>query len=75
MTGQGRGSRGQAHVELAVSVVLLVTLTMGIIEFGRAFMVANVITHAGKEWITVMMLPCPSGSVPGCGGAPSPELP
>ena len=49
MTAHGRGSRGQALVELAISVVLLVTLTMGIIEFGRAFMVANVITHAAHE--------------------------
>ncbi len=48
-TSAGRGARGQALVELGISIVLLVTLTMGIIELGRAFMVANVITHAARD--------------------------
>jgi hypothetical protein len=43
------GARGQALVELGIGIVLLVTLTAGIIELGRAFMVANVITHAVRD--------------------------
>jgi len=41
--------RGQSMAELGMSIVLLVTLSMGIIEFGHAFMVANVITHAARD--------------------------
>jgi Flp pilus assembly protein TadG len=43
------GQRGQALVETALVIVFLVTLTMGIIEFGRAWMVANMITQAARE--------------------------
>jgi Flp pilus assembly protein TadG len=42
-------ARGQALVEMGITVVLLVTLVMGIIEFGRAFMIANMIVHAARE--------------------------
>lgn len=41
--------RGQALVEMGLVVVLLVTLSMGILEFGRAWMVANMITQAARE--------------------------
>jgi Flp pilus assembly protein TadG len=39
----------QTLVELAFCVVLIVMLAMGIIEFGRAWMIANMITHAARD--------------------------
>src|SRR5262249_59628214 len=41
--------RGQALVETGIVIVLLCTLVMGIIEFGRAFLIANMITNAARE--------------------------
>ena len=41
--------RGQALVEMGIVVVLLVTLVMGTIEFGRAWMIVNMITHAARD--------------------------
>jgi Flp pilus assembly protein TadG len=43
-----RDERGQAIVETAIVIVLLVTLAMGVVEFGRAFLVANMITQAAR---------------------------
>lgn len=41
--------RGQALAETGIVILLLVTLTMGILEFGRAWMIANMITHAARD--------------------------
>ena len=41
--------RGQALVETGIVVVFLVILLIGIVEFGRAWMVANMITHACRD--------------------------
>jgi hypothetical protein len=41
--------RGQGLVEMAIIVVLFVLLSMGIIEFGRAFMLGNMVTHAARD--------------------------
>ena len=46
---QARAERGQSLVELGITIVLLVTLAMGIIEFGRAFMIANMVTAATRD--------------------------
>lgn len=42
-------ARGQALTEMAFVIVLFVTLVMGIMEFGRAWMIANMITHAVRD--------------------------
>jgi Flp pilus assembly protein TadG len=42
-------ARGQALTEMAFVVVLFVTLVMGLMEFGRAWMIANMITHAVRD--------------------------
>ena len=42
-------ARGQALTEMAFVVVLFVTLVMGLMEFGRAWMIANMITHAARD--------------------------
>lgn len=44
-----RRGRGQALIEMALVVVLFATLTMGVIEFGRAWMIGNMITHAARD--------------------------
>jgi Flp pilus assembly protein TadG len=44
-----RSERGQALVETGIVVVMLVTLVMGTIEFGRAWMISNMITHAARD--------------------------
>ena len=48
MTGD-RGRRGQALAELGIIIVLLVFLVMGMIEFGRAWMIVNMITQAARH--------------------------
>ena len=42
-------ARGQALTEMAFVIVLFVTLVMGLMEFGRAWMIANMITHAAVD--------------------------
>ena len=44
-----RREAGQGLVELGIIVVLLLALTMGVVQFGHAFMVANMITHAARD--------------------------
>jgi Flp pilus assembly protein TadG len=44
-----RRHQGQALVETGLVVVLLTALTMGVVQFGHAFMVANMITHAARD--------------------------
>jgi Flp pilus assembly protein TadG len=44
-----RNQRGQALAETGIAISLLLLLVMGVIEFGRAFMVANMITHAERD--------------------------
>lgn len=41
-------SRGQALVEMAFVLFLLVLLVMGIFEFGRAMYIKNTLTHAAR---------------------------
>ena len=42
-------SRGQALAELGIVIVLFVFLGLGIIEFGRAWMIVNIATHAARD--------------------------
>src|SRR5690242_17639237 len=41
--------RGQELVELGILVVLFILLVGGVMQFGHAFMVANMITHAARD--------------------------
>lgn len=45
----GRRQRGQALAELGIVITMLVFLVMGIIEFGRVMMIANMITQAARD--------------------------
>jgi Flp pilus assembly protein TadG len=44
-----RREHGQALVEMALVVVLFVSLALGIVEFGRAWMISNMIMHAARN--------------------------
>lgn len=44
-----RSRRGQSLAETAFVIVALVLLSSGIVEFGRAFMIANMVTHAARD--------------------------
>jgi Flp pilus assembly protein TadG len=52
-----RTQRGQALAETAIVIVLLVTMAMGIIEFGRAWLIANMITHAARDGARMAAVP------------------
>jgi Flp pilus assembly protein TadG len=41
--------RGQALAETGIVITLLLLLVMGVVEFGRAFMVSNMIVHAARD--------------------------
>jgi hypothetical protein len=44
-----RGQRGQALVETAIAVPLLLLLVLGIVDFGRAYNYSNDLTHLANE--------------------------
>ena len=48
-TRVGRACQGQALVEFALLLPILVVIVMGICEFGRAFMVNHLLTTAARE--------------------------
>ena len=41
--------RGAALVEMAMVLPIFITVTLGIVEFGRAMMVAQLVTNAARE--------------------------
>lgn len=41
--------RGQSTVELALTLPVLLLLVLGIVDFGRVFLAANVISHASRD--------------------------
>jgi Flp pilus assembly protein TadG len=51
-----RGERGASAVEFAFIVPLLLTLVLGIVEFGHAFQVQGTISAAAREGVRVMAL-------------------
>ncbi len=72
MTGQQRRltrslagqQRGQALLEAAVTLPILLLIAAGIFEFGRAFQTWQVLTNAAREGARVAVLPNPAeGSV------------
>ena len=48
---------GQSMVEFALVVVMLLSLVLGILEFGRAWMTQQVITNASREGARLAALP------------------
>jgi hypothetical protein len=60
-----RDQRGQALVELGLIIVVFVTLVMGIIELGRTWMVANMITQAARDGARAAAVTPPSNRTDG----------
>jgi len=51
-----RNRRGAAMVETAIVLPIFLILVLGIIEFGRALMVANMVTNAAREGARMAIL-------------------
>ncbi len=51
-----RGERGTSAVEFALIVPLLLSLVLGIAEFGRGFQVQGTLSAAAREGVRVMAL-------------------
>lgn len=56
MRGRLRDERGASAVEFAFIVPLLITLVLGIAEFGRGFQVQGTLSAAAREGVRVMAL-------------------
>src|SRR3712207_104148 len=52
-----RSQRGAALVETALTVPLILLVTVGIFEFGRAYQTWQVLTNAAREGARVAVLP------------------
>jgi len=48
-TASMRAKSGQALVELGIVILLLMSIVLGIVEFGRMLMIVNMITHATRD--------------------------
>jgi Flp pilus assembly protein TadG len=60
MTGlrqRGRGERGAALLEMALTLPLLLLVCVGILEFGRAYQTWQVLTNAAREGARIAVLP------------------
>jgi Flp pilus assembly protein TadG len=54
------GERGQALLETALTLPLLLLVSVGIFEFGRAFQTWQVLTNAAREGARLSVLPNPA---------------
>jgi Flp pilus assembly protein TadG len=62
--------RGQALAEMGLVVLLFVTITLAIIDFGRMLMILNVITHAARDGArTAAVIPATQFPVGALGGS------
>ena len=52
-----RGDRGAAIVEVALTLPLLLLVSVGIFEFGRAYQTWQVLTNAAREGARIAVLP------------------
>lgn len=69
-----RGQKGQALVEMALSIMLLVVLVFGIIEFGRAMYTKNTLTNMARAGVraavvTPTLVPADSSASLSCPNA------
>ncbi len=51
------GERGQALIETALTLPLLLLVSVGIFEFGRAYQTWQVVTNAAREGARVAVMP------------------
>jgi len=52
-----RNERGQALLETAITLPIILLVCVGIFEFGRAYQVQQVLTNAAREGARVAVLP------------------
>lgn len=57
-----RANRGQAVIEFAFVLPLLLLLCFGITEFGRAWMTMNILTSAAREGVRLAAVTAPNTS-------------
>lgn len=55
-----RGNRGNAVVEMALVLPLLLMVCFGITEFGRAWMMQSVLTSAAREGVRLAVVTAPN---------------
>jgi len=46
---QRRNQRGQELAELGITIVPLMIVALGVLQFGSAWMVLNMVTHAARD--------------------------
>lgn len=56
-----RNEKGQALVELALSLMLLLTIVFGIFEFGRAMFTSNTLNNIARECARRAAVTVPAG--------------
>lgn len=52
-----RGERGTALVEAAMTIPILLLISVGIFEFGRAYQTWQILTNAAREGARIAVLP------------------
>lgn len=57
MTGRAESERGAVLLETALTLPLLLLVTIGIVEVGRAYQTWQVLTNAAREGARVAVLP------------------
>lgn len=58
-----KSERGAALLEAAITIPLLLLVSVGIFEFGRAFQTWQIITNAAREGARLAVLPDPTPGV------------
>jgi Flp pilus assembly protein TadG len=59
-----RSERGAALLEAAITIPMLLLISVGIFEFGRAWQTWQVLTNAAREGARLAVLPDPTAGVP-----------
>jgi Flp pilus assembly protein TadG len=57
LTKRIRGERGSAILEVALTLPLMLMVSVGIFEFGRAYQTWQVLTNAAREGARIAVLP------------------
>ena len=77
MGEKASGERGQALVELALFLPILIVIVMGAVDFGRVFFAYTAVANAAREGAMCASLgtACPMGFVAAVNGEIGDELP
>jgi Flp pilus assembly protein TadG len=64
MMRRAKSERGAALIEAAITIPLLLLISVGIFEFGRAWQTWQVLTNAAREGARLAVLPDPTAGGP-----------